>query len=139
MMDKFKRHVFYGIEDTELTDQLSMTYPTGVKRERVEQLCRLFHAIVGLQGELGEVLEKIAECIDENKELDVTNLREEGGDLMWYLNLYFACLNTSFLQIGKANIAKLSTRYKDKFQADEAVQRDTAKEMSAHDAAANFK
>lgn len=76
----------------------------------------LFHLILGLVGETGEVAEKFKKLVrdkdsDLNK-LDIDDITKEMGDIMWYLAVFADHLGISLEEVGKKNIAKLADRQK---------------------------
>jgi len=133
-MDRFKRHVYYGKIDGELVDELMPTYPTGEKAERIKQMTRVMHAVTGLITEVGEICEDILSFIENGGELNVKNLRVENGDLLWYINLFLACLKTTIVIVAEENVAKLKARYPQKFDALRAIERDLKNEVAAVEA-----
>lgn len=133
-LDKFKRHVFYQNRDEEVLEQLMPGHPSGEKAQRIVQAARMFHALVGLGGELGEQAEKILKYVN-GESLDRGDMIEEGGDYLWYINLFLSCLNTNIPATAQANIAKLAKRFKSRFTTEEAIGRDPVHEMLAHNQA----
>lgn len=85
---------------------------------------RLLHAAMGLATEAGEFLDPIKKNLFYGKPLDLVNLREEIGDIMWYLAIACSALGTDFETEQARNIAKLKARYPEKFDAVQAVERD---------------
>jgi NTP pyrophosphatase (non-canonical NTP hydrolase) len=71
----------------------------------------LDHALYGMASETGE----IADCIKKNviygKPLDEVNLREELGDLMWYVAHAANSMGWKLSEILDENDAKLEKRY----------------------------
>ena len=57
------------------------------------------------------------------KDLDRVNIIEEAGDLLWYLAILFDELGTSFHEVMSSNIAKLRSRYPEKFTSINATKR----------------
>jgi hypothetical protein len=53
----------------------------------IDPITDLFHARVGLVTEVGEICDAFKKHIIYGKTLDLVNLREEIGDVFWYLNL----------------------------------------------------
>lgn len=84
----------------------------------------LLHAALGIYSEAGEILSAIIVSALSGKPVDYVNLKEELGDLMWYMALLMRLLETTFEAIGKQNIEKLQKRFPDKFTKDKAVNRD---------------
>ena len=89
---------------------------------------RLLHAAMGLATEAGEFTDMLKKHIFYGKPLDLVNLQEEAGDTMWYIGVAIDELRTTLDELMTANIAKLRKRYKGKFDADRALERDLAAE-----------
>ncbi len=85
---------------------------------------RLLHAAMGLTTEAGEFLDALKKHLFYGKPLDLVNLREEIGDIMWYLAIACDALGTDFETEQERNIAKLRKRYPEKFDAEQAIERD---------------
>lgn len=85
----------------------------------------LMHAAIGLATESGELLDAIKKCVFYGKPLDVVNVKEELGDLLWYLAVACHATGTTIDEVGSLNIAKLKARYPDRFTEAEANERDT--------------
>lgn len=71
----------------------------------------LIHGIVGLITETGEIAEILRDLLLHGKEPDVTNIREECGDLLWYMSRLMKYSDTTFLTEMRRNITKLRTRH----------------------------
>lgn len=93
-----------------------------------EQRQRLLHAAIGLSTEAGELLDALKKAIYYSRELDTQNLREEMGDLFWYLAILSDELGYSFEQCQEDNIKKLMKRYPEGFS--DVVIRDQETELS---------
>lgn len=89
---------------------------------------RLLHAGIGVATEGGEFLDALKKHLFYGKPLDRTNLKEEIGDLFWYLAIACDELGTTFEEVQATNIAKLTARYPDKFTEDKAENRDLGAE-----------
>lgn len=89
---------------------------------------RILHAAIGCVTESGEMLDALKKQIFYGKELDVTNVKEEAGDLCWYLAILFDELGTSFEEEMERVINKLKVRFPEKFTEDNAFNRDLDKE-----------
>lgn len=92
---------------------------------------RLLHVALGLQTESAEFSDALKKYLFYGKELDRVNLKEELGDLMWYLAIAFDVLGTTFEEEQMRVINKLRVRYPDKFDDVRAENRDLAKERRA--------
>lgn len=98
----------------------------GKIRERVynlgTQATQLDNASRGLAGDTGEVLTCIQRHLEYGKPLDIHNLREEVGDVLWRLVQLCSAVGLTLEECMDANIAKLKVRYPDAysdFLADE--------------------
>lgn len=118
--DNLKKHIFYG-KDIRLSGGLI----TGLNKEElsIEQV-RLLHAGLGMLTEAQEFLKPILDSILlKNNELDLVNLKEELGDMLWYEAIACNVLGTTFEDEQVRNINKLTARYPDKFTEDAALNR----------------
>lgn len=89
---------------------------------------RLLHAGIGMATETGEFLDALKKSIYYGKELDRVNLKEELGDLLWYIAIAMDELDTDFDTEMQRNIEKLKERYGEKFSEYSAENRDLNKE-----------
>jgi NTP pyrophosphatase (non-canonical NTP hydrolase) len=89
---------------------------------------RLLHAGIGLSTEAGEFLDALKKHIFYGKDLDRVNLKEEMGDLFWYLAIACDELDVDFEPLMQRNIEKLKARYGEKFSETKAEQRDLSLE-----------
>lgn len=89
---------------------------------------RIEHAIFGLVTEAGELMDEMKKAKIYGKEIDVINLVEEAGDIMWYLALLSDELNVPFEEIWDKNIKKLRARYPEKYIQGNALARNLKRE-----------
>jgi NTP pyrophosphatase (non-canonical NTP hydrolase) len=99
-------------------------YSGAQQRLAAGNTARLLHAGMGLATEGGEILDALKKHIYYGTVLDTVNLKEEAGDLMWYLAVLIDALGLTFEQVQNANIAKLFNRYGEKFSKHSAIERD---------------
>lgn len=71
----------------------------------------LFHGVIGGITEMGELAEVLRDYVRDRKEPDMVNVREEIGDVLWYITRLVKWAQTSFLTEMKRNIGKLRTRH----------------------------
>jgi NTP pyrophosphatase (non-canonical NTP hydrolase) len=88
----------------------------------------VLHGAIGIATESGELLDAIKKHIYYEKQLDVVNLKEELGDLMWYMALICYVHGWTFEEIQAQNIAKLRKRYPDKFTSEASANSDLVAE-----------
>jgi NTP pyrophosphatase (non-canonical NTP hydrolase) len=89
---------------------------------------RIEHAAMGIATESGEIMDAVKKAKICGEKLDKVNLIEEAGDLMWYLAILADELGVTFENIWEKNIAKLKTRFPDKYNSENAKNRDLKKE-----------
>lgn len=83
----------------------------------------LLHMILGISGESGELLDAIKKAVIYRQPLDLQNVVEELGDLEFYLEGLRQGLHISREQVLEHNIAKLTTRYQNKYSNEAAQNR----------------
>lgn len=88
----------------------------------------LLHAAMGIGTEAGELLDAFKRNIFYGKDLDVVNIKEEVGDIMWYVAILLRELDLDFHEILDLNIKKLRARFPDKFTEKDALNRDLDQE-----------
>jgi NTP pyrophosphatase (non-canonical NTP hydrolase) len=106
-------------------------YQNAAKRTNTDlgsQLSNSMHMLMGLTTEVGELTDVYKRKFAYGKEIDMTNVEEEIGDILWYL-VNFCTLNNLDIEkcMGK-NISKLYVRFPEKFNQDQALVRDLEKE-----------
>ena len=94
---------------------------------------RLNHSVLGLAGEVGELAYAIEKWIQYGQPLDETNVKEELGDILWYLALACNALGVPMEEVMAANIAKLKKRFPERYtnQRAEEANRDREAEREA--------
>ncbi len=99
-------------------------------RERLssEYKIRLLHGAIGMVTEAGEIMDMIKKHIFYGADLDLTNLKEELGDSDWYRSIICDAAKFTIEEIWETNIAKLKSRYGEKFGETRALNRDLDKE-----------
>ena len=90
------------------------------ERMAQEDNIRLLHAAIGIVTEAGELQDALKKHVFYGKELDTVNIKEEMGDLFWYLAIMADTLDISFEELMKTNIQKLKARYGEKFTEEKA-------------------
>ena len=80
-------------------------------RQITPQQAHLLHMAVGVSGEAGELLDAIKKHCVYQKQINMENVIEEAGDILFYLTGLLNDLNISVEDCVKANIDKLSKRY----------------------------
>lgn len=138
LLDLVKKNVFYGkpiskekwndarksiefaMEALHQQDERGAEYPTPTNFNP-----RVFHGIVGIATEAGELVEALNAS---KNSIDTTNVLEEIGDISWYTAILVDELNGDWEKLLNANIAKLKARYPEKFTSQDAIERDVDNE-----------
>ena len=82
--------------------------------------------LIGLCGEAGELAEMIKHRIfhrHENGEIDIENLMEELGDLLWYVAAICTETGVSLEKVMEFNITKLKKRYPNGYNIEDSIKR----------------
>lgn len=94
---------------------------------------RLNHALLGICAEGGELFSQFQKWIYYGKPLDRTNIKEELGDVLWYVAEACNALGLDLGDVMTSNIAKLKARFPEKYTDERAADenRDRAAEAKA--------
>lgn len=91
---------------------------------------RLVHAAQGLCTETGEFTDTLKKHLFYGKPLDIVNLGEEIGDIMWYVSQACNALGIDLENVMIKNIEKLKARYPGRFEEEQALNRDLEQEQA---------
>lgn len=69
------------------------------------------HMAVGISGEAGELLDAVKKAVIYRKPLDVANVKEECGDLLFYITGILDSIGSNLDEVIAENMGKLSKRY----------------------------
>lgn len=134
-MDHIKKFMFYGRENEQLAAAIElrrMMLPEsayGIQFDKLvpgksrEEAIRIFHGIIGIITEAGELADALHKAIQDETPLDLTNVSEEIGDGLWYAAAVLRVLGTTFDSVQRTNIAKLRARFPNKFNEFDANNR----------------
>jgi len=74
----------------------------------------LLHWVLGINGEAGEIAEKVKKIIRDKdgkvSEKDKEEMAKEVGDVLWYLAVFAHHLGVPFEKIARQNLDKLQSR-----------------------------
>ena len=73
------------------------------------------HGIIGVSTEAGELLDAVKKSLFYGHDLDRENIREEIGDILWYIAAIIRNENWDIEEIMEENINKLKQRYPEQF------------------------
>jgi NTP pyrophosphatase (non-canonical NTP hydrolase) len=105
-------------------------YSVVLQRLQDPLAAKVLHAAMGINTEGGEIMDALKKLLFYGKPLDVVNLREEAGDVLWYLALLLRAIDADFETTMQVNIDKLRARYPSKFSEAAALNRDLTKERA---------
>jgi NTP pyrophosphatase (non-canonical NTP hydrolase) len=108
-------------EYLELTARTCKQFPNGM--EFGEGTADLTHAILGIAGEAGELVDGFKKHLIYGKPIDEENMKEEAGDILWYMALLLRTLGCTFEEVMQKNIDKLMIRYPDRYTDQAAIAR----------------
>lgn len=137
MMDMLKKNIFYkkpfSMEDfndcARFADSAvglihNTTMLPSLNPQPITVNARLLHSLMGIYTESAELLEAMDAYLHEGAEIDVVNIREEFGDVEWYVALGVDTLDIEFKSVFDLVIAKLKARFPDNFTTENAIVRD---------------
>lgn len=114
------------IKQAAATDERS--YAVIKNRMTQEFQSRMLHYVLGVGTESGELLDVVKKNVIYGKDMDVVNVHEEIGDVLWYLSRILDITGGTFEVCMDLNIKKLRARYGDKFSEFDALNRNLEKE-----------
>lgn len=85
---------------------------------------KLMNGLLGLNGEAGEAIDVLKKYYYQGHELDRDKLKDECGDVLWYLAEIAEGLGISINDIANHNVEKLKKRYPDGFSESKSRNRD---------------
>jgi len=83
---------------------------------------------LGMQTEAAEISDVFKKKLAYNKDIDWVNVKEEIGDLMWYIMNLCTFNNFDLEEILQTNIDKLRVRFPEKFTEENALNRNLEQE-----------
>lgn len=134
-LDELKRSMFYHGKPVEGVPPEYEGKSLKMAADNTGLTTKQFHSIIGILTEAAEFADALKESLTNVKtNVDMTNLVEEAGDLLFYIQGLFP--DKTLDELVAVNVAKLDARYPTKvFTAEDAVNRDVAHEKAVMDAA----
>lgn len=90
---------------------------------------QMLHGILGVTSEAGELSDHLKRHTFYGTPFDAGNVKEECGDLLWYIALICRTCGFTLEEVMEANIAKLKRRFPEGFTEHHALNRDLENEM----------
>jgi NTP pyrophosphatase (non-canonical NTP hydrolase) len=88
------------------------------------------HMLFGMMTEIGELIDVYKKDLAYKKPIDIVNVKEEIGDIMFYIASFCRINNLNLDEIISTNVKKLESRYPERFTEYHANNRDLDKERS---------
>lgn len=132
-LDLIKKSMFYGKDLEGYTpEHIRGWLPVPVSRLPALLLglpselaaVEVIHGVVGAITETVELAEALVTALESGIPIDVVNLAEECGDVLWYIACILRHSGKEFPDLMEQNIAKLRKRYPDGFTTYDALNRD---------------
>ena len=95
------------------------TLSPGLEKDKV-----LLNGVMGLCGEAGETIDIVKKHLFHSHSLDRDKLKEELGDVAWYLAVTAYALDNDLESVMRENIEKLKKRYPEGFDAERSIHRE---------------
>ncbi|MEL6177405.1 MAG: nucleoside triphosphate pyrophosphohydrolase family protein [Myxococcota bacterium] len=92
----------------------------------------LANGALGLAGEAGEAADLIKKHLFHDHPLDRDKLRDELGDVLWYVATLARTLDLDLAQVAQRNIDKLRIRYPEGFSAERSRNRSLTRKETPH-------
>jgi len=89
---------------------------------------RLDHASDGCCTEAGEFKDALKQFKFYNTAVDIANVKEELGDMLWYIAIACDALDITMEELMRMNVEKLKVRYPEKFTTKNALNRNLKEE-----------
>lgn len=104
----------------------AMRTASGMTQEGYNGRGLLLNAVMGLNGEAGEVIDHVKKVCFQGHELDTKHLAEELGDVAWYLAVCCEAIGMKLEDVLRGNIDKLKARYPEGFDKARSINREEA-------------
>lgn len=104
------------------TEYIEKAYRTNTEQKRIVT-SDILHSCFGVVTESGEITDQLKRHMFYGAPLDIINLAEEYGDLLWYIAIFCHWTGYTFEQLMTMNINKLTVRFPDKFDKEKALNR----------------
>lgn len=118
-IDDFKKGLFYR-----KTANLDEPLFQGHMEDFEDVPHDVLHGILGTVTESGELMELLRDNFVRGFELDEIKLKDEIGDLLWYVAMLLRHYGWTFEEVFDMNIAKLRARFPDRFDEERARSKD---------------
>lgn len=109
---------------TEWTENTCATLPNQSIERLESNFLNNVHMVLGISTEAGELEDVFKKHLAYGKKIDWVNVREEIGDIMYYIGSMCRINGFDLQEIIETNVRKLEFRYPNKFSQESALNRD---------------
>jgi len=85
---------------------------------------QLNNYVFGLVGEVGETVDLLKKYFYHGHEIDKPELKNELGDILWYVSAVASLFDLDLQEIAQGNIEKLERRYPEGFSTEASIKRE---------------
>lgn len=110
-----------GVSSLTLNDYQAGTRRTAGRFDTPEEALVCWS--LGIAGESGEFVDAVKKKVYHGHDVPATKLRDELGDVLWYIARAADTLGYSLEEIASANLEKLRARYPDGFSKERSANR----------------
>lgn len=110
-----------GDNNMDMNEYQKLAMRTRIEGQMDEEA--LLNGTLGLAGESGEVCDYMKKVFFQDHPLDVEIIKEEIGDILWYIALVCTSLQCDMAEIAEMNINKLKLRYPEGFDREISISR----------------
>ena len=104
----------------ELNEYQELALRTSCSKDKDKML---LNGMMGLCGESGECLDLMKKHMIQGHELVGEKVKDELGDVMWYLAVAAKGLGVTLDEVAEFNVNKLKTRYPQGFSSSDSIAR----------------
>ena len=97
---------------------------SGTNQDLDDNFMDNIHMMLGVMSESGEIADIFKKNLSYKTSIDWVNMKEELGDIMWYIAGFCDINGFSLEEIMEINIGKLKARFPDGFNEHDATHRD---------------
>jgi NTP pyrophosphatase (non-canonical NTP hydrolase) len=92
-------------------------------RETSDPIIFLTEKALGIVGEAGEIGDYLKKVICHGHPMNTEKLKDEAGDLLWYLSTVLTTYGITLEKVALHNIEKLKRRYPEGFSRERSINR----------------
>lgn len=114
--------------EIEAAKTLCVNYVKTKDRFQNPKIIDAYHGAAGICAESGELLDAYTKYLWHDRKLEPSNILEEIGDILFYVNAVLKAHGFTFEQAMQVNINKLRNRYGESFSEEKSLNRNLRSE-----------